>query len=224
MARSFNGTSDLIAMNAAASWKNTVAYSVAMWLISAQQASELVCYSEGVSNSANGFIEIFTQISTQKIAVRLRNTSATVLTLVSTANFWTNTPHHVVYTQDASGNAAMYIDGAPDATGTFGTGGPPTLNRVTVGALVRNTTGSFFPGTVWEVAKWSRQLSAGEAASLGAGLPASFFAPDHYWPLWGLDSPEPDIGMGSHVTGTLTGTTAANGGRVNYDLLDLAFV
>lgn len=222
MARSFNGTSDLIAMNGAATWKNTVAYSVALWVSANTAATELVCYSEGVSTSANGFIELFTQaVSTQKMGVRLRNTSATVLSFGSTATVFDNTPHHFTYTQDASGNYAAYVDGAPDASGTFSTANPPTCNRNTVGAFVRNGTGQFFPGIVWDVAKWSRQIAAGEAASLGAGLPASHINPDHYWPLWGADSPEPDIGGGTHTAGTLTGTTAATGGRISPSLLVL---
>jgi hypothetical protein len=119
----------------------------------------------------------------------------------------------------------LYVDGAADSSGTrtaLSNSNSQTFNTTNIGVLVRNTTSNFYSGTISEVATWTRTLSQGEVTSLASGLPASHLAPAHYWPLWGVDSPEPDIGTAAHTTGTLTGTTAVDGARVGKELLTTA--
>ncbi len=220
MARSFNGTTDLIAANTAASFAFTP-YSVAFWVNAPITATERCVFGEGLSSSANSFLELFAQPGSIKpLGYRVRNTTGFALSGATAGNVIDSTPHHFAFTQDGSGNWAVFVDGGADNSGTYSTVTViSALNRCTIGALVRSTTSFFCNGKVWDVAKWSRKLSAGEAALLGAGLPASHLAPDRYWPLFGADSPEPDLGVIAHVAGTLTGTAAANGARVGIGLV-----
>lgn len=224
MARSFNGTSDVIAANAAATFGTTASYSVAAWVKAALNGSgaDQVFFSEGNSAATRPFMELINQAATGLVAVRLSSTSANVLSVAASGIVFDGTWHHICHTQDGAGNYAIYCDGVVGSSGSYSLGTAGTTNRCTIGAFVRNTTANFYPGTVAEVAKWTRQLTAKEAVSLAAGLPASHLGPSHYWPLWGSDSPEPDIGSGAHTAGTLTGTTRVNGARVGRRLLTLA--
>jgi hypothetical protein len=104
-----------------------------------------------------------------------------------------------------------YIDGGADFTHADGTMGT-ALTALGMGVLRRSSNSNFYNGTLSEVANWGRVLSATEVKSLADGLPASHLGPSHYWPLWGRDSPEPDIGTGTKKTGTLTATAFSSGG------------
>lgn len=221
MARSFNGTSDLIRADSAHVFATATACSFSAWVQAAASATK-VFYAEAQTGSNNNNLRIQTDSTTgSHVEVIIHLTTSNLLDLVGTKIAFDGTPHHITATQDTAHHWTLYVDGQLDATATATSTSISTISNLAIGALFRSSAVLFFPGTIWDVANWSRQLSAGEAASLGAGLPASFLAPDHYWPLWGLDSPEPDIGMGSHVTGTLTGTSYANGSRVNADLLTI---
>ncbi len=221
MARTLNGTSDFIAANAVASWANNVAFSVSFWVKAAANATERCAYGEGRSSSANGFLEIYNQsTSTGKVGLRMSGATGTsLLSIASTATGFDNTPHHIAYAQTSAGAYVFYIDGANDHNGSIATTNPPTCNQLSIGSLNRNTNTLFYSTILFEVAKWSRQITAGEVASLANGLPASHFAPDHYWPLFGADSPEPDIGTAAHTGGTLTGTSAANSARISLGIV-----
>ena len=201
MARSFNGTSDNIAADAAAIWNANAAYSAAMWLNGPQQSatpSEREFFAEAVSSGHNPVFALRngTLGSSKKAAIISRNAAGVglIATTNTTADVLDSTWHHLGYTQDASGNWQLYVDGATDISGSFS---PTTTspNLFTMGCLRWNGTLDFFNGSMAHVAKWSRQLSAKEMASLATGMLPSHLAPDHYWPLWGVDSPEPDLGI-----------------------------
>ena len=232
MARSFNGTSDDIVANAAASFSEQSAYTVAFWVKAPPNGSSptsQTCWCEGANASNNQFILIGKRVtgSSQQGIVTIRNNAggtSQVNAVATNGVLFDSTWHHFMYAQNGAATCGYhyYIDGVLDKSGTY-TSGATTINVLSMGCDTRNGgTAQFFNGTLAEVAKWSRQLSVSEAASLAAGLPASHLGPDHYWPLWGVDSPEPDIGAASHVTGSLTGTAFASGGRSNGDLLTLA--
>lgn len=220
MARNFNGTSDLINIDGACINPNfsTTAFSVAGWLNGAAQINKYL-YSEG-SSTTTPFWGLATQNGGTGAKLAFVSSATTFLT-ATTATVADSTPHHVGVTLDGAGNWVVYIDGIADRNSST-TRGSLTLARATIGALRRSTTGNWFAGKLWDWASWSRKLAATEMASLAGGLPASFLGPAHYWPLWGVDSPEVDIGMRPAVGGTLTGTTFAAGARVGCDLLTVA--
>lgn len=226
MARNFNGTTDNISADAAAGYSQQVAYTVAFFINAAAPGTSVSqCpYGEGRSTTNNPFLIIengnVSPFNTMFVTTRGDAGGGSVLNQRTTAVLWDSTWHHFIYTQDGSGNWAFYVEGALDKSGSFATSAT-TINRLTLGEFRGGSTQKPFAGKLAEVGVWHREISAGEAASLGNGLPASFLAPTHYWPLWGIDSPEPDIGGGTHTAGTLTGTTAATGGRISPSLLVL---
>lgn len=224
--RVFNGTNHDITADGANVASMNRPFSVAAWLKCAGTITNAVYYGEGSVSSARPMLQM--QCNSGKFRIFMRRDSngltSDVNGIASTLTVADGTLHHVVYTQDGSGNWQAYVDGIADATakGSY-TPAVMTVGLVTFGAVRRNAPAeNFWAGTLGEIATWSRQLSAAEAMALAAGLPASHLAPDHYWPLWGTDSPEPDIGTATKVAGTLTGTSAAGGGKTGLGLLEVA--
>lgn len=219
MARSFNGTSDLIAANAAHLYANSN-YSAAFWAFgNANGGSIPTVFSE--ANTGNNNNRFSLDDSSGKLRVFINNSSGTtLLSATGTATAFASAWHHICFTQDGSTNYKTYIDGAVDLSGTV-TAGTVSPNDLTIGALHRSATGQFYQGTICHVAIWSRTLSAGEALGLGNGLSPLLYGANHYWPLFGVDSPEPDLGISAHTAGTLTGTAFA-AGHDPASLLDFA--
>jgi hypothetical protein len=221
VARVFNGTTDVITAVGANVASMNSAFSVAAWIKCAGTLTNVVYYGEGNTGTGDPMLQL--QVNSGKWRMFLRrdgnaSTSDVNGTPVSTSIVADNTWHHVVYAQDGAGAWQVYVDGPADATalGTYATQ-VMTPDNATVGALKRTGVGSFWTGTASEVATWTRQLSAAEAAALAGGMYASRLAPTHYWPLLGIASPETDIGTGSTVNGVLTGTTSAAGpNQVSY--------
>ncbi len=94
-------------------------------------------------------------------------------------------------------------------------------NGVRIGNQATGPSGARWNGSLAHVAYWSRALSAHEVVGLAAGMLPSHLGPDHYWPLWGADSPEFDQGLAAHVSGTLTGTARVIDPRVGISLFGL---
>ncbi len=198
MARSFNGTSALVAVNGAQIAVQGTAFSIAFWIKAAVPAADSYAYAEGRSTTATPLFGIHSNISAHLQVILRNDANSTRLNNVTSAfTQCDGTWHHFIYAQDASNNVAYYTDGANKETTSYVTSGTLTIDRATIGALVRNTTSNWFAATLAEVAIFNRQLLDGDAAALGSGmLRAADLAPLHYWPLWGVDSPEPDLGTG----------------------------
>lgn len=198
MARHFNGTSDFIAVDAARLWSPTTAFSFVGWINGGTQQNKKF-YCEGLSSTPNGVLNICSQNGSPNNKLRgviIGSGGATRLLIISSAVVLDSTWHHIAYTQDASLHAALYVDGAADTTGTITTDSFAASNRVSLGVERTSTNSNFFSGDMGHAATWSRQLAALEIKAMAAGIPPSKFAANHYWPLWGADSPEPDIGIG----------------------------
>jgi hypothetical protein len=213
MARAFSGA--FIACNDAHVSGPTTAFSVALWVKGIAQDAEV--YSESASGSTNQFLQMRGDTgATGKLGLIMRSDAggAGSPTHASTATIFNSLWHHVVVTQDISSNWIVYVDGALDISGTRSSTelGTTTLNQATIGAFRGGgSTAVAFSGSIAHVANWSRQLSAAEAATLAKGWLPSVFGPDHYWPLGGRDSPEPDNGAAVAVNGVLSLTTRADG-------------
>lgn len=195
MARNFNGTSALIRADGAQVFQSSAACSFSLWVRGFSGTSNVI-YGEANTGSNNNNIRIQTDPTTGVAVEFVVHTTLNTLALVGSATaFAAGVWHHVLVTQTTGRVATIYVDGVQDAQGTAGTSTFSTTNTA-IGALFRSTAAFFYGGDIAEVANWPRTLSAEEAVALASGLPASYLGPSHYWPLWGADSPEPDIGNG----------------------------
>jgi hypothetical protein len=86
--------------------------------------------------------------------------------------------------------------------------------RCAIGASEQSGTFQrFFNGNIADAAVWNTALSDGEVAALAKGARPYSVRPGSlvgYWPLDGLQSPEPDL-SGKANNGTLTGTALVSG-------------
>lgn len=218
MARNFNGTTARLNVNGAQLYNGlTTAYSLAFWVKAASQNGP-IAYSEA-HNTTSNFFGIQTATG-GLLRVAANNGSATILNFTTVSAILNSTWRHFTYTQTTGRLSTAYVDGVSDATSTPGAASWVTTNNARIGDIDRSGVEQlFWAGSLCHLASWSRTLTAGEARLLASGLPPSHLAPDHYWPLWGVDSPEPDLGSATHVTGAVTAATAVAEARVTSNLL-----
>lgn len=224
MARSFNGTSDYIAADAAHITNAGVEFSIAFW-VNAALVNGQELYGEGNSGAAGPFFQIQCN-STGRIVISVRSgTGGASDQGTTSAVVFNSVWRHVCVTQNAANGLGIYIDGSLDkgfGRTALSNAAGQTFNTATWGALRRNTTAGFYGGLLAHGATWSRVLSAQEVAALANGQLPPALGPAHYWPLWGVDSPEPDL-VSAGTDGTLTGTSQAAGGPpVGLSLLEIA--
>lgn len=230
MPRSFNGTSDLIHVDSAHLTNGATAFSIAGWVKSAATAFAMI-YAETEPPSAGPlFFFSLSGSSPHTTGAQLEIEARSLSTggvdeFQNTATVADSTWHHVAVTQNASSLMTLYADGIADGTKTrtsLSNFNSQSFRAATIGAQTRSSTTNFFPGLVAHLASWTRQLSAREVLSLASGLLPPALGPAHYWPLWGVDSPEPDL-VSVGTDGTLTGTAKGAGGpRVGLSMLRLA--
>ena len=143
-------------------------YSVAAWIKSPSAYTEFL-YCD--FSSTNGFAQFgIHPSSTNKLTVYVKNSSGTnILNATSTTTCQDNTWHHVVWSDNA-GTAAVYIDGALDATNFNYTPGSlgVTLNRSSIGADQNGN--SQWAGGLCDVRLYNRALSAADAHTLYAAI------------------------------------------------------
>lgn len=198
MARSFNGSTTKMDMNALEPIATTGdSFTVGGWINAAAQSGQTCCFAQAQSTTSTNFVFLGISSSGSKNQTNLV-VSGPLPTInhTGTSVVCDSTWHHICLVGYSALSYSVYVDGSLDfnigaSTYTFG-----TQNTATLGYLHRSSSGQFFNGTLSEWAKWTRSLSQPEIASLANGLPASHLGPNHYWPLWGRDSPEPDIGNG----------------------------
>lgn len=226
MSRSFNGVSDYILANHAASdgvfgsaygFSEQRPYAVSLWIKGAAQTTIHVFYSEGGSGTNNQFLLLATSPTSGKASVTIRGNSGGTSqvngsgTFASAKTVFDNSWHHLLFTQDGAATCTwgVYIDGVLDTNlhGTY-TAVATSCNELCIGADQRSgiQSGRYFAGLIAHVAVWHRQITAEEAEAIYAGLSPLALSPFHYWPLDG-NGPEPDRGYALPAYGTLVGTT-----------------
>lgn len=208
MARAFNGSSDTIAISSFPVAGSTVAYSIAAWIrpTSVSVIHSILGMDDG---SPHRFLQFRVSASAKLDLIQFTSASAatTLSSLTSiTSNTWTHVGGSCPGTNN-SGTSKVFVGGVLDNSATSKAG--QTVNAIGHADIGSRHGGDFFPGAIGYVAYWSAQIPDGCFSSMAAGASPLLFGPDHFWPLWGVDSPEPDLGVASHVTGTLTGTTQA---------------
>ncbi len=140
-------------------------------------------FSEGNGTNQNPLFTIGTEGSglTQNASVHIRNDGNGTLmnqrrsTRIAFDNNW----HHLVWT-DANGKGKLYIDGTLDETDYSYTPSSLTLNRTSLGAVLRAAPGNFYFGDIDEVATWNRVLTWTEVQLLrtnGVPVPVAAVPP-----------------------------------------------
>lgn len=130
----------------------------------------------------------------------------------STTAFSLNTWSHACAVFASSTDRRAFLEGGGKGTNT-GSKTPASLDVLNVGCVNEGGARSnFMSGRIAEVAVWSAAVSDAEVAALARGvcplrvLPGSLVG---YWPLLGLDSPEPDRTVNAKAL-TVTGATKGN--------------
>jgi hypothetical protein len=206
MARSFNGTSDDIFTSKLASSTNAN-ITVSAWVNPSSATSQRPVFCNGGVNTNNGFgvyscrsADASSHFSVFPFGSAVVDSGVSISTSV-----WS----HIAVTTDGSNNWSFYINGIFQST----------VNRVSVAptdtqcGIGGNGFSEFYAGLSADVAMWSVALSALEIKALANGARAYTIRRSallSYWPLGGLQSPEPDL-SGKANNGILTGTNPAFG-------------
>lgn len=212
MGRTFAGADLVKATGGNVFGGDRVACSFGCWLNGSGQQDKIIMMDG--RNLSTGFCRFGTENAvggTKCRAVISGGSGTTRLDSTSTAVIADSAWHHVLFTLTSAGNWVLYIDGSSDSSGGPLTADAFSTTWMALGCLARNTNAQFFTGSIAHAANWSVALTAGQAKLLASGASPLHLAPAHYWPLWGLDSPEPDLGVSTHATGTLTSTAFTPG-------------
>lgn len=216
MARSFNGTTDRISLTLGA----TLGLTLCAW-IKTTTASAAACIIDNDTGSAGGRAYQLRVGSGKLQAITL--TGSTVVTTTGATTINTGAWVHVAMTVPTSGVVTVYVNGVSDGV-SASHGWNVAGTAVNIGAH-NSGASQFFAGTIAEcVLANSLLLPVRDLALLAAGVPASVLGVSNYLPLWGVDSPEPDIGIAAHAPGTLHGTSFAAGPPVGRGLVTVAGV
>lgn len=207
MARSFNGTSDLISANNPVD--TTTAFSISCWINPNSSQNNATSYFLGIGKASSDGMQASVDLTTLQLRINVGNVQNIQWGFNLTAATWAN----VVATYD--GNAATrnligYVNAVQKLNTTVSGPTHAATGHFNLGDWDTGT--EFYHGLISDVAVWSVVLTQGEITALSLGCrpwlirPASIVA---YWPLYGLASPEPEFG-GTANNGSLTGTVAAN--------------
>lgn len=197
MARSFNGTTDVITTGFSFVQPP---FSLAVWFNSTTVTPVQAMIGSNIA---------------QAVEFRLNSTvlefvsSGIAVIGSSSATFAANTWYRGVATYASGGGWAIYATGASPSSGTM----VEALTNTPLQIGNQTNFSESWSGALADVAVWNVVLSAAEAASLVQGARPFTIRPKSligYWPVDGLQSPEPDL-SGNANNGTLTGTALAPG-------------
>jgi Concanavalin A-like lectin/glucanases superfamily len=219
--RSFNGTSDVITIpgNGNAIDVTGQQLSISAWVyfttVPTAEAEPLAKADTGATQ-----YEIYVSAggrTSKEIGVYMRqSTPVNHDVFMDCAVISNATWYNVVASYNSvAGTWAIYLNGVRCNNSTTGLNGVIQSNgdNLLIGGKAASSP-IFCTCTVAEVGIWNIGLTAGEALSLGKGVPPSLVHRGNlqgYWPLWGASgaSTEPDL-SGNKINGTLTGTAVAN--------------
>jgi hypothetical protein len=214
MARSLNGSTDFITITGGTSTLTSATpQSVSLWVYVTAYPASLAGLVVLRGGGGGSFVALYIE-SDGKLQAYMSvggiNPGNTIISL----NTWTN----VVLTTDggATGTMATFIAGSADATvsGSNVSGYVTPLSGVTcnIGADEGFASTRRFNGRIADVGIWNgAALTALEIKALSLGVRPGVIRPKSlqiWFPLSGLQSPEPDL-SGSATSSTLTGTTSA---------------
>lgn len=204
MARSFNGTSDKIVTSSVATTAITN-ITMAIWVYPTSTPSGTqIVFSNGTNS--NGYALLTSHINGALSFVKSGVGFIDFIGFTVSANVWT----HFCVTFSTGGNAVLFLNGVSQDTVSAGSGTIAPASSVAFGS---DGTDSFYPGRLADGGIWTATLSGGEILALGNGARPGSIRQQNlvgWWPLDGLNSPEPDL-SGKANNGTLTGTALAAG-------------
>lgn len=215
MARSFNGSSDLVNCGNIAGINGASKATLAAWIYRA--STGVTCsggFTAGNATHTNGGDRFsFIWFTDGNIYFACENGAQQFSDCALSGIGW----HHVamVYDGTKAGNSTRflaYIDGALQSLSFNGTSIPSALGTVNPLTWGKDSSDRFGAGVMADGAVWVGQvLSPGQIAALSKGVrPHKIGGYSAYTPLDGLASPEPDF-SGNQNNGTLTGTALAAG-------------
>ena len=141
-------------------------FSVSVWALARNVTQNLVVFSVGSSTNATPlFIVAFRGDSSgDPIQIQMRGSNG-VNSVCNGSGFVANRFYHIVGVFASETSRTVYVDGVQGQTDTT-SHTATTLDRVTIGALVRTTSGQFLNGQVAEICVVGRALTPLETRRL----------------------------------------------------------
>lgn len=219
--RSFNGSTDKILVG------NPSQVQVATWTISAwvfwtvnSVYQSIANYGHGTNGSTDFRNYDLALNNSNQARIYFTSGSATYHGIEGGTTLSANTWYHLSATYDGS-TLLLYVNGVQEASPLSTSATPDsTGGNLNIGCLYTDTGGATnepFGGNIADVALWNVALTVNELLSLAKGTRPWKIRKSSLkgvWPLFGLQSPEPDY-SGNINSGALTGTGAANGPPIN---------
>ena len=220
MARSFNGTSDVISIGTSTTldFADPTPFTVAVWAYAATVTSGnlMSVFEKGYDGAFEQWFLRFNDGPPLTLQFGgFGSGQATLTSSTVTTGTWYHVAGTYVPTSGGNGNWALYVNGISVATATNTQGPEHSAEPPAIGAAIfSGAPQRFLNGRAADAAGWNVVLSAGEIAALANGARPNTIRPtalQGWWPLDGLQSPEPDL-SGKATNGTVTGTALAPGG------------
>lgn len=164
---SFNGSNTYVQQNSAGVYSHTTPYWISFWVKGSAQSDKVIVGHGRSSTTTPIFTLASGLVGTSKLKAFVRDDTSTIKlnSIESTTTVFDNTPHHVVWVDNA-GTAALYIDKVQDATNFNYTPTALTIDRFAVGAVIRTSVANYFNGLIDNVSVGTGTLSAQDITDL----------------------------------------------------------
>lgn len=208
MARSFNGSTDWLALASAPVSASPVSWS--LWVYDSGGAAQQTPFALSNSGAATTYFE--TDIQAGK-AVRCAERNSANAVAASGGTLSAATWTHVCGVVRTGGNdRSIFLAGTKTSSTTSTTA--PSVNQIQIGRRRAATT--FFAGRLAEIGLWNVALSDATVAALAAGDAPSLHTTGlvAYWPLIGDDNDA--SGNGHHLTANGSPGFVTHPGGINY--------
>ncbi len=203
MARDFDGTNDILNINAVA--VTGIPFTLAAWFRADVINKTMAILWIGDKDDTNEMHYIQAAGLSGGDPVHANTTAAAGGgTAATTSGFSANTWHHAAGVWVANNNRAAFIDGGSKGTNANNRT-PGGFDRIRIGSRGDSTPSNYFNGRIAEAAIYNVALSDAEVAVLASGVSPLRVRPGNlkgYWPIFGA-SPETDFsGQGNPLTVT----------------------
>lgn len=210
MARSFNGSSDVLS-NANAVLTATP-ITMAAWCIadSASGLHPIMTIQQSGSNNQMHRLKLYLN----KVHVQTQNSNDGSAEAAASTTYSTGTWFHAAGVFASSTSRIAYFNGGNSGSNTTNIT-PSPLQITQIGKA--SGPDEFYDGTIAEAGIWNVALDADEIAALGKGVSPLLIRPGSlaaYWPLIGRTSPE--ICVKGDFPMTVTGAATADHPRIYY--------
>ena len=210
MARRFDGISDLIRSDISSSFPGTgYPFTFAIKVRPGKLRSDVpLTISDKSASNVYYTIEIRVNGANLKPFIVARNTGWNGLEGTTNLSISNDTWYSIVGVLRSATNREIYVNGISEAGGSGQTSVTlsSNLDRISVGALDRSSTGNYVEGSLAEAVVCDHEWSLSEIISYSNGIPASRLRRNGwYLPILGNSSPEVDL-SGNNNHGTVTGT------------------